>query len=351
MKKFYSGIKVLKEIYPPYLVLLVFTPIIIGFIIDYELSDNRYIIINLIWIPLFTFPYILLQKRFIYQFATLLYFFVGLIEISHWIIIKGPLTITSILVISNTNPQEAMEFFNLKASVELMILIPYTFLFFLSFRHSIRCYQSKIKPYLIGVVLLASVIFISENAINGRLIRKGVPQLAKVIFSFIDNINLYKEAMKEIAPRKVNANSIFSDSQQTFVLILGESCSRQHMSLYGASRKTNPKLDSRNDLIAYNDVVSPYSNTLNSVLTILSESNLEQKINFENSIDIIDIFHSAGFKTYWISNQSPIGIWDNQVTVFAKKSDYFKFVNTTGNSSFEATLTTSYDSKLFKPLS
>lgn len=349
MKKFYTGLKALNEIYPPYLVLLVLTPIIIGFIIDHELSDSRYIIINLIWIPLFTIPYILLQKRIIYQLASLVYFFVGFVEISHWIILKGPLTITSILVMSNTNLQETIEFFDLKATSGLMILIPYIFLFFFSFQHSPKYYQSKIRPYLIGVVLLVSAIFIFENSIHGRLIRKGVPQILKVTFSFIDKINLYKEAMQEIAPRKVNANSTFVDNRQTFVLILGESCSRRHMSLYGASRKTNPKLEIRNDLIVYNNVISPYSNTLKSVLAMLSQSNLEQKISFENSIDIIDVFHSAGFKTYWISNQSPIGIWDNLVTVFAKKSDYFKFVNTTSNSSFEATLTTSYDSKLFKP--
>ncbi len=106
---------------------------------------------------------------------------------------------------------------------------------------------------------------------------------------------------------------------------------------------------SRNDIFAFTDVVSPYSNTLNSVLTILSESNLENSIEITKGIDIIDVFHSAGFKTYWISNQSPIGIWDNMVTVFANKSDYKKFVNISSNSSFEATYTTSYDSKLFKP--
>ena len=349
MKDFYTGLKALKEIYPPYLVLLVFTPIIVGFIIDHELSDSRYIIINLIWLPLFTIPYVLLRKRVIYQFATLIFFLIGFIEISHWIILKGPITITSILVMSNTNLRETIEFFDLKASAGLLILIPYTILFFFSFRYPPKYYPSKVKKYLIGVVLLISVIFIFENAFNGRLVRKGVPQIAKVTFSFWDKINLFREAMQEMAPRKVNANSTFIDNRQTFVLIIGESCSRRHMSLYGASRKTNPKLEIRDDLIVYSDVVSPYSNTLNSVLSILSQSNLEHKVSFENSIDIIDIFHSAGFKTYWISNQSPIGIWDNLVTVFAKKSDNFKFVNTTSNSSFEAIFTTSYDSKLFEP--
>ncbi len=84
-------------------------------------------------------------------------------------------------------------------------------------------------------------------------------------------------------------------------------------------------------------------------MTILSESNLENDIEITKGIDLIDIFHAAHFKTYWISNQSPIGIWDNWVTVFANKSDSKQFVNISSNSSFEATYTTSYDSKLFNP--
>ncbi len=39
----------------------------------------------------------------------------------------------------------------------------------------------------------------------------------------------------------------------------------------------------------------------------------------------------------------------NLVTVFSKKADHSNFVNTTSNSSFESTLNTSYDAKLFKP--
>ncbi len=349
MKRFSLIFKTLKEVYPLHFVLLVFTPIIVGFIIDHELSDNRYIIINLIWIPIFTTPCIFIRKRIVYQLFISVIFLTGLMEISHWIIIKGPITITSLLVISNTNLQEAKEFLSLKATLWLIVLIPYMYLYISSVQHSPKYYQSKLKPYIIGVILLISVTFIFENAIHKRLIRKGVPQVAKTMFSFIDKRNLYKEAMQTNSPRIINAKSSSINIQQTFVLIIGESCNRQHMSLYGASRKTNPKLEIRNDLFVFNNVVSPYSNTLNSVLSMLSQSNMEQKISFENSIDIIDIFHSAGFKTYWISNQSPIGIWDNLVTVFAKKSDYVKFVNTSSNSSLEATYTSSYDSKLFKP--
>ncbi|MFC2118404.1 phosphoethanolamine transferase [Bacteroidota bacterium] len=349
MKRIQIGLKVLKEIFPPYLLLLIFIPLIIEVFIDHELFDSRNIIINLLWIPLLTIPFILFKKRFLYRLICSIYFIIGLIGISHWIILKGPLTITSLLVISNTNLQEAKEFLDLKASAGLLILIPYVIIFIFSLRYRPVYYKSRIKPFIIGIILLISGLFIFENVINGRLIRKGVPQIAKVTFSFIDKIKLYKEAMQEIEPQNIQANSIHDNSKQTFVLIIGESGSRNHMSLYGYTRKTNPKLENRKDLVVYNNVVSPYSNTLNTILSMLSESNLEQKKEFGMCIDIIDVFHSAGFKTYWISNQSPIGIWDNLVTVFSKKSDYFKYVNTTSNSSFEATTTTSYDSKLFKP--
>jgi heptose-I-phosphate ethanolaminephosphotransferase len=121
------------------------------------------------------------------------------------------------------------------------------------------------------------------------------------------------------------------------------------MSLYGYKRNTNPLLGQRKDIIVFNDVVSPYSNTINSVLSILSESNLVNKKEMTKSINVFDVFHSAGFKTYWISNQSPIGIWDNLVAVFANHADVTRYVNISGSSSFEAIMNSSYDSKLLKP--
>ncbi|MBW6482964.1 MAG: phosphoethanolamine transferase [Vicingaceae bacterium] len=238
---------------------------------------------------------------------------------------------------------------DLKFSFWLLILIPYLILFILTYKNPPTVSNSKKKSYAIIFLALVAIIFISENVINGRFARKGVPQIANVTYSFFERMILYKEAMQERLPKKIEINSNGTSNQQTFVLIIGESCSRRHMSIYGSKRITNPKLSKRKDIFKYTDVVSPYSTTLNSVLTIISNADLENRIDFDKSIDLIDVFHSAGFKTYWISNQSPIGIWDNLITILAKKSDYSKFVNISSNSSFEATYNSSYDSKLFNP--
>jgi len=232
----------------------------------------------------------------------------------------------------------------------LFLIVPYLFLLVMALR--------KVKPvkfypksnYIFVIVLLFSVTFLSENLIHGRLIRKAVPQTTKAFISFADEIKTYKALKK----RKVTKHEVdFKTSeleQQIFVLIIGESCNRNHMSLYSYSKKTNPKLEQRNDIIVFNNVVSPYSNTLGSVLSALTESNLENKMGFDKSISLIDIFHSIHFKTFWLSNQSPIGIWDNAIYNLAQTSDVSIFVNNTGNTSFESTYLSSYDERLFETL-
>lgn len=349
-KQLKTAVSVLGQLFPLYLTLIVFVPVFIGFIIDFDLSNTREIIINLIWIPIFTIPYYFFQKRFIYHFAVVFYFIIGIIQLAHWIALKGPVTITSLFVIANTNFTESLDFIDLKVSAWLLLLIPYAILFVYSLFKPPKVKKNKFSVYYVVVILLISGIFIFENALSGRLIRKGVPQFVKMTLSFVEKRALFFEAMKENQARNINAHLTNSSSGQTFVLIIGESCSRNHMSLYGYSRKTNPLLENRSDIVAYDNLVSAYSNTIDAILSMITQSNLENGLAYENSIDLIDHFYSCGFKTFWISNQSPIGVWDNMVTSYANKFDVSEFMNTTSNSSFEAIQNSSYDSKLFQPL-
>lgn len=190
-------------------------------------------------------------------------------------------------------------------------------------------------------------MFLLENTLNNRLIRKGVPQIVKVFASFSNQYLYYKETEADIIQKKVIASAKLN--KQTFVLIIGESLNRNHMSLYSYNRKTNPLLEQREDIYIFNNVVSAYSNTINSVLSMLSDSNIDNSKTEKESITILDIFSSAGFKTFWISNQPPYGIWENKITKLAKKADNYQFVNNSSNSSMEATLTASYDELLFNP--
>lgn len=303
----------------------------------------------MIWFNVFSISSISLKTTIPLKIGTVLFFIIGTIETMHWILVKGPITVVSILTIGATNLQESLEFLSIKSSFALFVILPYLFLFVYSISKKRRNEHHKYKNIIIGLVVFISIVFVSENVINGRLIRKGLPQIFKVYFSFSEQYGFYKQTEDNLKVKKLEVNQQ-TEEDNVFVLIIGESLNRNHMSLYGYHNTTSPKLTERNDLFVFKDVVSPYSNTINSVLSFLTESNLVNKKNPEHSIDLFDIFSSAGFETYWLSNQAPYGIWENRVTSLAKKSNNYQFVNLSSNSSMEATLTASFDSKLFSPL-
>ena len=347
MNKLNKILTALKQIFPPYLLLIINYPLIIGSFINFDLIDSREIVLNFVWVIVFTIPYGFIKKKTYYRSVVLFYFIISLIETLHWLILKGPLTLTSLLVISATNYNESVSYLSLKLGLNLLLLIPLIAILIRGLKKTPIVQLNRTSKYIVGVTSIFFIVFISENAINKRFIRKGTPNFLKVSATFINKINLYNEVAKAQKPKKVDAKT--NQQNQTFVLVIGESCNRNHMELYGASNGTNPKLKARKDLYVFKDIVSAYSNTISSVLASMSESNIDNKIPTEQSIDIIDIFNSAGFDTYWLSNQSPVGVWENLVTIFANKSNHKIFVNTASNSSFESTLKSSYDEKLFEP--
>lgn len=109
----------------------------------------------------------------------------------------------------------------------------------------------------------------------------------------------------------VDAQDIIPDENKTFVFIIGESQNREHMSLYGYPRDTNPKLQSLADnLIVYSDVVSPFIQTLPCMKSILTFTNYEQPQMFMKEASMVEIFRDAGYETFWIDNQgSNRGLW------------------------------------------
>lgn len=349
MKKIYEIIVPIKEIYPPYLVLLAIFPILTGYAIFFDYSDRFAIIVAFVWLPVFTIPYSLTGKRAIYYLAVLLYFLFGLLEILHWLILKGPLTTTSLLVTSNTNFDEAIEFLNVKANSNLFLLLPYTLITILAFKNRPEKIISKYKLHFVLLTILGMIVFNYRTISKKAFLLKGVPQIVRVGESFLNEIQLHNKAIANNHLKSNDAVSISNHKEEIFLLILGESASRNHMSLYKYKKNTNPRLREREDIIIYNNVVSPYSNTINSVTSMLSDSNLVNDLSLDKSTDLIDVFHAANFKTYWISNQSPVGVWENIISAMAGKSDQTIFVNLSANSSDESFTKRSYDSKLFEP--
>jgi len=342
--------KTLHILFPLPLLLMVFFVQIVSLLCNFTIYNVQPLLVILAWTPLVMLPYFLTEKRIFYQIALTIFFIGNLLNLCHILILRCPINASSLFIVLNTNFSEAKEFIGLKFHFIQLLLIPYIAIYIWGMRKKEFFVSSKKSKILLCLVLLFSTVYIGETILNSRFLRKGIPPTAKAFVAFVQEAKSYS-ALKKRTVMPVYAQLISNATDpHLFVLIIGESCNRNHLSLYNYHRKTTPLLEQRKEIIYFNNVISPCSNTLYSLLTSLTESDLENQKEFDKSISLIDIFHAAGFKTYWLSNQSPIGIWDNAVYNIAQTTDCPIFVNRHGNTSFENTYISSYDEHLFQPL-
>lgn len=66
------------------------------------------------------------------------------------------------------------------------------------------------------------------------------------------------------------------------------------------------------------------NNTIGSLRLMLTQSDKE-KLEPNYGLNLVGLAKSAGFKTYWISNQGYIGKHDTPITFIAKHADVKKF--------------------------
>ncbi len=317
--------------------------------LNFDVFVPRIIVVMITWAILLISPYVIFKKKYLYIGATSILFLDGLINLFHWIILKCPLNASSIFVFMNTNFSEASEFMSVKMSPLLLLVIPYVFLYIMTLRHIPKIsLKSKKNVIVWSVMWIYMIVFFADNIINDRFVRLAVPDVERAFISFLNESKAYK-SLKNRELYDLDAQITTQDSTLV-VMIIGESCNRNHMSLYGYHRETSPRLSSRDDIMAFDNVISCNSSTLLSIMNFLTENNIEKSKAVDSCINVFDVFHSASYKTYWLSNQSPIGLWDNGVTSLAQNADKNVFVNLMASSSMESTQMASYDENLIEPL-
>ena len=104
--------------------------------------------------------------------------------------------------------------------------------------------------------------------------------------------------------------SIIATKTQTdelYVVVLGESANKYHFSLYNYPRTTNPLLEQLND---DGDLVVQkhgYSNGINTVGTqkyALTSAHINSSLSPSQSPSVVETLNKAGIDTYWIHNGS-----------------------------------------------
>ncbi|WP_127844326.1 sulfatase-like hydrolase/transferase [Psychroflexus aestuariivivens] len=262
------------------------------------------------------------------------------LKISFYHLFQTKLDVSALYVIFETNQKESTGFLSTYVDgfiVFTVLILILNFVFALKFNHKhntkYRRFQLKFKNLGIATFCLFTA-FASYQFIQIKIKKYNLLYLAEdAIVSYHQIQNNFQTELT--ASENPNLNVKATDKSQTLVLVIGESTSAKHMSIYGYYRPTNPKLTELSDeLIVFEDVISPAAHTipaLNALLTFECENGLAS---------IIQLANQAGFKTYWISAQQPIGMNDTLVTAIAKAADKTEFPNAINNIQ-------NYDSILF----
>lgn len=228
--------------------------------------------------------------------------------------------------IMQTNPQEAWEFLKTLFSLEQLlclmavILVCSLLVFFAlqinSSTLSINTGRKKI------IFLIVFVVAVWQNYMLGVSQSIAAPLIATMnYYSNSMNQMKYYQQMRE---NDVHLVASKKEKGETYVVVIGESANKRHMSSYGYFRKTTPWLDmQRNNANAVfmENAYASYVHTVPALLNALTSANqYNKKVNFM-SPSIIEAANAAGFKTFWFSNQNRYGLIDNPLTIIANKSN------------------------------
>ncbi|MFY0627134.1 MAG: sulfatase-like hydrolase/transferase [Reichenbachiella sp.] len=247
----------------------------------------------------------------------------GFISAGYYYIYNSFINASSFYVLIESNSGEVREFIHSFTdtwiiSLFVMTVIPVPFII-KEFKNQ-RCLKFNLT---VGAVILVAPILWTF------FISKSLPYVS------ISGFYQYQEEARNYEKSEIS-NPIGSfenvshtvEGKELHVIIIGESTSRDHLNIYGYNRPTTPNLAAiQNKLSIYTDVISPHTHTIAVLSKLLTLSNYENPKEPKGSI--IQLINQAGYKTYWISNQKPVGIFDNQVTLMARATNQQVFINTT----------------------
>lgn len=211
---------------------------------------------------------------------------------------------------------------------KLMIILIYIFFIL------ILLFFDKIKYVItIFIIFIISIIIVLFSLLEGNdYTRKYILETLNSSYKkYEKDVKEYREFLlnsKEFS--ELNTIKSFKE-ERISVLIIGESHSKYHSSIYGYFRETMPnmeKLLKNKEIMVFNNVITPQSSTRAALTEVLTLKSNNGDSNFYDYPSVIDIYKKAGFKTYWISNQENYGVAGNFAALIANKCDEVKYTET-----------------------
>lgn len=256
----------------------------------------------------------------------------------------------TLLAIMQTDQSEALSYVTNHYSINIVFCVLTAILFIFTFTICTAKYGGMKKSSKVAGVLC--VLFILTNIYMGlRMVETAY--LASPFYAAKKGLDAYDNFAKL---RDVHNASISVNAQRqedysgVYVLVIGESQTKEHMQAYGYSRDNTPWLTrevENGNAILFQKAFSCHTHTVPVLSYALTEKNQYNQKKLEECSSLIDNLNSAGYKTIWLSNQVQYGAWDTPIRVIADSAEEKIFIN---HNLGETTDTDFYDDKLIEYL-
>ncbi|GHT15648.1 membrane protein [Bacteroidia bacterium] len=276
---------------------------------------------------LFILPSLFLKARVFFLIQGI-FVILAPLEIAHIYMNRMPATSAFLLSIIDTEWNESTELLSsLKVPIFILLLlwILYFYITIKKINNHYFVHSKKIRAYISGAYLVAILvgyayyftreysqtaykidIFKTTNEDVEAKFREIYPyDLIIRAYEVYDTKKQIKEGREKIKHFEFGAQKTEPvDGKEIYVFVIGETGRYNSYSINGYKRETAPLLSKTENLVSYSDFFSEANITSSSISTILTRATANDYNRSFVEKSFVDAFKEAGFKTYWIANQS-----------------------------------------------
>ena len=283
--------------------------------------------IGVVLIPLIS-RYTRLFAPLVFIVVTILLVSFPLINIGNFWLTGSAVDINAVHAIFQTNLSELLQFLDDNYSA-VRLTVVFGSIALCSGLIAWKLTAAVSAPYLagLGIVILTLAVLVADR-ISEDLLTFSTWRDASI--RYYQELGAFHDLAAERQVTSASYQFQHTPGDRVTVLVIGESHSKRHMSLYGYPRDTTPKLGQRSradNLIVFENAYSNHTHTVQSFSFALTEANQYNGKNWSTTPSLIDVARQAGIRTYWISNQQMLGLLHNVVALLAKESEKVVSIN------------------------
>lgn len=238
-------------------------------------------------------------------------------------------------LIAETNQAEVMEFIpELGSKLWALVSSLSTWVAVIVFA-ALWIYLPRVSPKWLARIIgalscvgLVYLVFVFATADLGRTSHSVLARSYRCVAAFRRDKAVISELMAMKRPFPYPETLASTRAAERIVVIIGESASRDHLSLYGYPLETSPRLDTVTDgLYRFDNAVASSGFTAGNMPRLVSFMTDEPggKEWYEYP-SLLQLFHELGYRTYWLSNQESSGKWSNLSSILSSDADVVKYV-------------------------